>query len=185
MRALRPARPPVDPWRPLGWQLERERTVEGALEPALTVFLAGAECPFTCVFCDLWRHTLEGPTPAGALPAQLSAALEKASAELFEVIVAVAESKRSREQRLLAKLASRRLFDREALWTARLLEGAFGLAGQEGLARRVRKLVRKKKPSRRLQKIETAASGESAAAILPEEAVAAEVEPAPPRLALV
>jgi len=40
------------------------------------VFLAGAECPFTCSFCDLWRWTLDGPTPPGALPAQLSKALE-------------------------------------------------------------------------------------------------------------
>ncbi|HET9384530.1 MAG TPA: hypothetical protein VFO67_05240 [Gemmatimonadales bacterium] len=54
--------------------LEVERTAVG-LERALTVFLAGAECPFTCSFCDLWRHTLDGPTPAGALPRQLARAL--------------------------------------------------------------------------------------------------------------
>jgi archaeosine synthase beta-subunit len=41
----------------------------------LTVFLAGAECPFTCSFCDLWRWTLDGPTRPGALPAQLTRAL--------------------------------------------------------------------------------------------------------------
>jgi uncharacterized Fe-S cluster-containing MiaB family protein len=46
------------------------------MERAATVFLAGAECPFTCSFCDLWRWTLDGPTPPGALPAQLSQALE-------------------------------------------------------------------------------------------------------------
>lgn len=46
------------------------------IERALTVFLAGAECPFTCSFCDLWRWTLDGPTPAGALPAQLAGVLE-------------------------------------------------------------------------------------------------------------
>jgi uncharacterized Fe-S cluster-containing MiaB family protein len=40
------------------------------------VFLAGAECPFTCSFCDLWRWTLDGPTPPGALPAQLAEALD-------------------------------------------------------------------------------------------------------------
>ena len=40
------------------------------------MFLAGAECPYTCSFCDLWRWTLDGPTPPGALPAQLSRALE-------------------------------------------------------------------------------------------------------------
>jgi radical SAM enzyme (TIGR01210 family) len=46
------------------------------VERAVTVFLAGAECPFTCSFCDLWRFTLDGPTPAGALPLQLERALE-------------------------------------------------------------------------------------------------------------
>jgi len=45
------------------------------VERAVTVFLAGAECPFTCSFCDLWRWTLEGPTPVGALPLQLDRAL--------------------------------------------------------------------------------------------------------------
>jgi len=59
--------------------LEEERTVNGALERALTVFLAGAECPFTCSFCDLWRWTLDGPTPVGALPLQLSRVLESLS----------------------------------------------------------------------------------------------------------
>ena len=41
------------------------------IERALTVFLAGAECPFSCAFCDLWRYTINGPTPPGALTAQL------------------------------------------------------------------------------------------------------------------
>ena len=40
------------------------------------MFLAGSECPFTCSFCDLWRWTLDGPTPIGALPIQLARALE-------------------------------------------------------------------------------------------------------------
>lgn len=53
-----------------------ERRPGGIVERALTVFLAGAECPFTCSFCDLWRWTLDGPTPPGALPAQLAGALE-------------------------------------------------------------------------------------------------------------
>jgi radical SAM enzyme (TIGR01210 family) len=44
------------------------------------VFLAGAECPFTCVFCDLWRHTLDGPTPPGAIPAQLDLAAAEIAA---------------------------------------------------------------------------------------------------------
>ena len=46
------------------------------------MFLAGAECPFTCSFCDLWRWTLEGPTPAGALPIQLARALQDVESPL-------------------------------------------------------------------------------------------------------
>ena len=75
IRALRPAKAAVDPWHPLGALVEAERTADGRGESALTVFLAGAECPFTCVFCDLWRSTLDGPTPRGAVPAQLRRAL--------------------------------------------------------------------------------------------------------------
>jgi radical SAM enzyme (TIGR01210 family) len=78
VRSLRPPRRRVDPWEPLGTLWEEERTPEGGLVPVLTVFLAGAECPFTCVFCDLWQETLEAPTPPGALAAQLRKALAAA-----------------------------------------------------------------------------------------------------------
>ena len=57
--------------------LERERSAAGDIEQGVTVFLAGAECPFTCSFCDLWRWTLESPTPVGAIPTQLARALEQ------------------------------------------------------------------------------------------------------------
>ena len=46
------------------------------MEQALTVFLAGAECPFTCSFCDLWKWTVDGATPPGALTTQLARVLE-------------------------------------------------------------------------------------------------------------
>jgi len=75
IRGLRPAWPAVDVWTAHGSVVEDERLAAGNTERSLTVFLAGAECPFTCSFCDLWRYTIEGPTPAGALPAQLSAVL--------------------------------------------------------------------------------------------------------------
>ncbi len=75
IRALRPAKPGLDPWRPIATLLEEERLPGGGLVPAWTVFLAGRECPFTCVFCDLWRFTTDAPTPPGAIPAQLRAAL--------------------------------------------------------------------------------------------------------------
>ncbi len=75
VRARRPPKPAIDPRQPLDTLLEDERTPDGRLVPALTVFLAGAECPFTCVFCDLWRYTLDRPTAPGDLPAQVEVAL--------------------------------------------------------------------------------------------------------------
>jgi len=75
IRELRPPKPKVDPWKTHGALVEDERRPDGAVQRALTVFLAGSECPFTCSFCDLWRFTIEGPTPRGALPAQIAEAL--------------------------------------------------------------------------------------------------------------
>lgn len=75
IRSLRPPKPAVDPWRAHGSVVEEERRPDGSVESALTVFLAGAECPFTCSFCDLWRWTTDGLTPAGALPAQIAEVL--------------------------------------------------------------------------------------------------------------
>ena len=76
IRGLRSPKPAVDPWHAHGTQIDEERRPNGKVERALTIFLAGAECPFTCSFCDLWRWTLDGPTPPGALPAQIRSALE-------------------------------------------------------------------------------------------------------------
>lgn len=78
-RALRPAKKAHDPWAAPAWQLEKERQVDGREATCLTVFLIGRECPFTCVFCDLWQHTIDQDTPPGALPAQLRLALAAAS----------------------------------------------------------------------------------------------------------
>jgi archaeosine synthase beta-subunit len=71
IRSLRPPKGRVDPYTAHGSLLEDERRPGGKIERALTVFLAGAECPFTCSFCDLWRWTIDGPTPVGALTRQL------------------------------------------------------------------------------------------------------------------
>ncbi|MGH2829580.1 MAG: radical SAM protein [Actinomycetota bacterium] len=76
IRRLRAPKPKVDPWVAHGWILEDERRANGTIDRALTVFLAGAECPFTCSFCDLWRWTIDGPTPPGALPTQLARVLQ-------------------------------------------------------------------------------------------------------------
>ncbi len=75
IRGLRSLKPNVNPYAAHGSLVEEERRPDGRIERALTVFLTGAECPFTCSFCDLWRWTIDGPTLPGALPKQLSEVL--------------------------------------------------------------------------------------------------------------
>jgi archaeosine synthase beta-subunit len=76
IRSLRPPKARVDPYSAHGSLVEKERRPDGQIERALTIFLTGAECPFTCSFCDLWRWTIDGPTPPGALIRQLRYALQ-------------------------------------------------------------------------------------------------------------
>ncbi len=76
IRSLRPPKLRVDPHKAHGSLVEEERRPDGRIERALTVFLTGAECPFTCSFCDLWRGTIDGPTPPGALTMQLENVLQ-------------------------------------------------------------------------------------------------------------
>ncbi|MEO8580465.1 MAG: radical SAM protein [Gemmatimonadales bacterium] len=76
IRDLRPPKEHVDPFSALGSLMEDERRPDGKVERAMTVFLTGAECPFTCSFCDLWRWTLDGPTRAGALTRQIETVLK-------------------------------------------------------------------------------------------------------------
>lgn len=67
----------VDPWRPIASFVEPERQADGRVVDVATIFLANRECPFRCVYCDLWRHTLDEPTPRGAVPRQIDVALEE------------------------------------------------------------------------------------------------------------
>ena len=76
----------VDPWQPNGWLREAERASDGRCVSILTIFLRGAECPFNCVFCDLWRQTLDGPTPRGAIPRQIAAAIAAAGPPTAKVV---------------------------------------------------------------------------------------------------
>jgi archaeosine synthase beta-subunit len=76
IRSLRPPKAQVDPYRAQGSLIDEERRPDGKIERALTVFLTGAECPFTCSFCDLWRGTIDGPTPPGALTKQLESVIQ-------------------------------------------------------------------------------------------------------------
>ena len=50
---------------------EAETASAGVTVATRVMILTGGECRFTCSMCDLWRHTLPGPTPAGVLPQQI------------------------------------------------------------------------------------------------------------------
>jgi radical SAM enzyme (TIGR01210 family) len=74
-------RPLHDPWQHQGVMVEDERAADGTIVRVATVFLTGSECPWRCVMCDLWQHTIAGDTPPGALPGQLDSALAALEAE--------------------------------------------------------------------------------------------------------
>ena len=80
VRGLRPPKTPADPGRANGYLVERERLIIDDVNTVLTVFLAGRECPYSCVYCDLWKGTLQGDTPPGSLPRQLEAVLQEVTA---------------------------------------------------------------------------------------------------------
>ena len=79
VESLRPLREPIDPWTPRAVFREEEMQEEGELAPVLAVVLAGSECPWRCVFCDLWKGTTRERTPMGAIPAQVSEAVSKSA----------------------------------------------------------------------------------------------------------
>ncbi len=67
----------VDPWRPYHFLVEQEVSRHRKLEDVATVFLTNRECPFHCVYCDLWKNTTEQTVPPGAIPAQIDFALQR------------------------------------------------------------------------------------------------------------
>jgi radical SAM enzyme (TIGR01210 family) len=72
---LRGPRPKHDPRRYQDLAVDDELTERGTVARVGTVFLTGRECPWRCAMCDLWRFTTRDDTPAGAIPAQINAAL--------------------------------------------------------------------------------------------------------------
>jgi len=74
---LRPPRNAVDPSLPYGFFAEGEPRAGGGTDRVATVFLTNQECPWHCLMCDLWKNTLEAPTPKGAIPGQIRFALER------------------------------------------------------------------------------------------------------------
>lgn len=69
------ARNPVTADRPYAVIREQEADGAGGVADVLTIFLTAGECPVGCNMCDLWQNTLAGPTPPGAIPRQIDAAI--------------------------------------------------------------------------------------------------------------
>lgn len=78
--SLRPPKADVTPWKPNGFFLENERSATGRIVCSAGVLLTNKECPWHCLMCDLWKHTLARTVPLGAIPAQIDFALARLSA---------------------------------------------------------------------------------------------------------
>jgi archaeosine synthase beta-subunit len=67
----------VDPQRPYGWLVEKERTISGKIEDTGIIFLTNKECPFHCLMCDLWKNTIDESVAIGSIPKQIGWALDQ------------------------------------------------------------------------------------------------------------
>ncbi len=74
VRAQRPAAERIAVATPPAF-LEPERAADGRVVRTATLLLQNRECPWACLMCDLWKHTLPGPTPPGFVPAQIALGL--------------------------------------------------------------------------------------------------------------
>lgn len=75
--SMRGKKNPVDPHRPYGWLVEKERTITGKIEDTGIIFLTNRECPFHCLMCDLWKNTTDETVPVGSIPEQIEWALNQ------------------------------------------------------------------------------------------------------------
>jgi uncharacterized Fe-S cluster-containing MiaB family protein len=73
--ASRGPKNPVDTQLPVAFFVEQEPTAPGPVEDVATILLANRECPFRCLFCDLWKNTTDERVPAGDIPRQIDYAL--------------------------------------------------------------------------------------------------------------
>lgn len=76
---LRGPKPALSPRLPAAAFVQREPSRRGECVEVATLILTGAECPFACSMCDLWKHTLDTPTVPGDLIEQI----ERGLSELF------------------------------------------------------------------------------------------------------
>src|SRR5210317_1578591 len=59
IRSMRGDKSPVDPYLPYGWFNEQELDLHGNVIDVSAILLTNRECPFTCLMCDLWKHTTD------------------------------------------------------------------------------------------------------------------------------
>lgn len=74
---LRPSKNKVEPHRPYAFLVEPERSDSDRVEDVLTVFLTNRECPFRCLYCDLWKNTLDERLSPGMIPEQIRFAMNE------------------------------------------------------------------------------------------------------------
>ena len=77
---MRHARTSLDPRQPGGWLVETERAADGRPTASLTAFLTNRECPWRCVFCDLWQFALDREVAAVSPHALFESALARKAA---------------------------------------------------------------------------------------------------------
>lgn len=77
IQSLRPAKNALDPNIPYHFLQEQEPDADGIPQDVNTIFLTGKECSFKCLMCDLWKNTLDFPTPAGAIVNQIDYAFAR------------------------------------------------------------------------------------------------------------
>jgi len=73
--AARGSRSLLDPAKPYAAFVEREHSSAGDVEDVAAIFLTNKECPFRCVFCDLWQKTLPDQIADGLVAGQVEWAL--------------------------------------------------------------------------------------------------------------
>lgn len=66
----------LDPSKAYARFVEIEPDEHGSPTDVATIFLTNKECPWRCLMCDLWQNTLDVSVPAGAIPDQISKALQ-------------------------------------------------------------------------------------------------------------
>jgi archaeosine synthase beta-subunit len=77
IRALRPPRAEVDPFKPNGFFLEQERNHHDRIVNSGVILLTNKECPWRCLMCDLWKHTTAQSVPPGAIVRQIEYAFRQ------------------------------------------------------------------------------------------------------------